>query len=95
MTETNDATATEEPTVSTDVGGDEFELRETLFKVALGLFTLLAVVAVLQLYLSVGSVINTFISHEYRPLFRMAFNLVVLLAAGIGISWTVRELGGE
>lgn len=54
MTETNEATTTEEPTVSTDVGGDEFELRETLYKVALGLFTLLAVVAVLQLYLSVG-----------------------------------------
>lgn len=95
MTETNDATTTEEPTVSTDVSGDEFELRETLYKVALGLFTLLAVVAVVQLYLSVGSAIHTFVSREYRPLFRAAFNLVVLLAAGIGISWTVRELSGE
>ena len=95
MTETNDATATEEPTVSTDVDGDEFELRDTVYKAALGLFTLLAVIAVLQLYLSMGSVINTFISREYRPLFRVAFNLIVLLAAGIGISWTVRELSGE
>lgn len=95
MTETNEAATTEEPTASTDVAGDDFELRETLYKVALGLFTLLAVVAVLQLYLSVGSAINTFISRQYRPLFRAAFNLVVLLAAGIGISWTVRELSGE
>lgn len=101
MTETNDATTTEESTGSTDarvapdVGGDDFELRETLYKGALGLFTLLAVVAVLQLYLSMGSVINTFISREYRPLYRVAFNLVVLLAAGIGISWTVRQLSGE
>ncbi|USZ67546.1 hypothetical protein NGM10_12510 [Halorussus salilacus] len=106
MTETGDTTpdASEEPTASSDssvssgptgVTTDDFELRETLYKVALGLFGLLAVVAVVQLYASVGATINTFIDHEYRPLFRAAFNLVVLLTAGIGISWCVRELSGE
>ncbi|PSQ45561.1 hypothetical protein BRD15_11475 [Halobacteriales archaeon SW_6_65_15] len=73
----------------------DFEVRTNLYRAALALFGLLAVVAVIQLYGSVNATINTFIEQEYRPLFRAAFNLVVLLVAGIGISWTVRELSGE
>jgi uncharacterized membrane protein YqjE len=93
MSEANTDESTEptnRPTSPTD-----FEVRTNLYRTALALFTLLAVVAVIQLYTSVGAIINTFIAHEYRPLFRAAFNLVVLLVAGIGISWTVRELSGE
>ncbi|WP_137285083.1 hypothetical protein [Halorussus salinisoli] len=78
-----------------DESTTDFEIRTNLYRAALGLFTLLAVVAVIQLYASVNATINTFISHQYRPLFRAAFNLVVLLVAGIGISWSVRELAGE
>lgn len=98
MTETN--TDTDVPEESTDrtnrrISATDFEVRTNLYRGALVLFTLLAVVAVVQLYGSVNATINTFISHKYRPLFRAAFNLVVLLVAGIGISWTVRELSGE
>lgn len=89
MSEAN--TDTEIPDESTA----DFELRTNLYRAALGLFALLALVAVIQLYASVNATINTFISDQYRPLFRAAFNLVVLLVAGIGISWTVRELSGE
>jgi hypothetical protein len=93
MSEANSDDSTEptnRPTSTTD-----FEVRTNLYRGALALFTLLAVVAVIQLYTSVGAIINTFVVREYRPLFRAAFNLVVLFAAGIGISWTVRELSGE
>jgi uncharacterized membrane protein len=86
MSEAN--TDTEIPEESTT----DFEIRTNLYRGALGLFVLLAVVAVVQLYASVGAAIDTFISRQYRPLFRVAFNLVVLLVAGIGISRTVREL---
>jgi uncharacterized membrane protein YqjE len=93
MSEANTDESTEptnRPASTTD-----FEVRTNLYRGALGLFALLAVVAVIQLYVSVTATINTFIAHEYRPLFRAAFNLVVLLVAGIGISWTVRQLSGE
>jgi len=97
MTETNDPNATEEPAASTDGpnAADGFDVRTNIYRGALGLFALLAVVAVAQLYASVGATIETFISRRYQPLFRTAFNLAVLLAAGIGISWSVRELSGE
>ncbi|WP_162224436.1 hypothetical protein [Halorussus amylolyticus] len=84
-----------ESTHSTDSGDDGLAQWETLYKGALALFVLLAVIATAQLYASVGATINTFVATEYRPLFRIAFNLVVLLTAGVGISWTVRKLSGE
>jgi len=55
---------------------------------------LLAFVAVVQLYLSVSNAIGTWITSEYRSLFQAAFNLIVLLAAGIGISYQLRRLYG-
>jgi hypothetical protein len=55
----------------------------------------LAFVAVIQLYLSVSNVIRTWITTEYRSLFQAAFNLVVLLAAGVGISYQLRRLYGS
>ncbi|UPV74799.1 hypothetical protein M0R89_01710 [Halorussus limi] len=102
MTETNTDTeipeeSTRRPQTATDsassTGG--FATRTNLYRAALGLFVLLAVVAVIQLYTSVNATIDTFVAREYRSLFRAAFNLVVLLVSGIGISWTVRELSEE
>jgi uncharacterized membrane protein len=55
---------------------------------------ILAFVAVIQLYLSVSNAIRTWIEPEYRSLFQAAFNLVVLLAAGLGISYQLRRLYG-
>lgn len=78
-----------------DESATDLSLRRNLYRAGLALFTLLAVVAVIQLYSSVNSIINIFIVNEYQPLFRAAFNLVVLLVSGIGISWSVSELSGE
>lgn len=68
------------------------DARTYLFRGALAVLGLVAVVALFGFYQSVNDVIDVFIDGRYRPVFRAAFNLVVLLAAGIGISWTVREL---
>ncbi|MFB6101140.1 MAG: hypothetical protein ABEJ73_01070 [Haloplanus sp.] len=56
---------------------------------------LLAFVAIVRLYLSVSNVIATWITDEYRSLFQAAFNLVVLLVAGVGISYQLRRLYGS
>jgi uncharacterized membrane protein len=60
----------------------------------LAVLGLLAFVAVVRLYLSVSNVIATWITDEYRSLFQAAFNLLVLLAAGVGISYQLRRLYG-
>lgn len=86
---------TDDSTTDDDLIGAQTENRDArthLYRAALALFTLLAIVAMFQFYLSMGRVIGTFVSYEYRAVFQAAFNFVVLLAAGIGISWTVRKL---
>lgn len=60
--------------------------------VVLAGFTLLALVALLRFYFAASATIDTWVSTEYRSMFQAAFNLVVLLLAGIGISWQVRSL---
>lgn len=42
---------------------------------------LFIVLAAFNLYFQVGSIINTWIAAEFRPMFQAAFNLVVLLVA--------------
>ena len=66
--------------------------RKYLSQGALVVLVLLAAVALFQFYMSALDVIRTFVADRYRPLFNAAFNLVVLLAAGIGISFTVRSM---
>jgi uncharacterized membrane protein len=80
---------TEEATTS-----DRGRVRQYANYAVLLVLGLLAFVAVIQLYLSVSNVIRTWIEPEYRSLFQAAFNLVVLLAAGLGISYQLRRLYG-
>jgi len=56
------------------------------------ILTLVALIATLQFYFSASSAIDTFVTERYRPLFRAAFNLVVVLACGLGLSVLVRRL---
>lgn len=69
-------------------------VRTLILRGALVVLGFVAVVALFQFYTSAVAVINEWVGREYRALFRAAFNLVVLLAAGIGISVVVRELTG-
>jgi hypothetical protein len=68
---------------------------ETLLKGALAVLVLLAVVATIRFYLSLSSAIATWVTHEYRDLAQAAFNLVVLLLTGVGISVVIRQLSGR
>ncbi|WP_277553437.1 hypothetical protein [Halobaculum limi] len=63
--------------------------------VALAALVVLALVAGLQFYTAVGQTINEWVVREYRPLFRAAFNLAVLLVAFAGISWQIRRVTTE
>lgn len=67
-------------------------VRRYVDYVLLGGFLLLAGVAAISLYLSAGQVITDWVAPEFRSLFRTAFNLVVLLAVGVGISWQLRRV---
>lgn len=73
---------------------DTSDVRGLILRGALVVLGFVAVVALFQFYTSAVAVINEWVGREYRALFRAAFNLVVLLAAGIGISAVVRELTG-
>ncbi|AZH26241.1 hypothetical protein [Haloplanus aerogenes] len=90
---TDDDTAAETET-ETDATTDGPRVRRYANYAVLLVLGLLAFVAVIQLYLSVSNAIRTWINPEYRSLFQAAFNLVVLLAAGVGISYQLRRLYG-
>ncbi|WP_135302928.1 hypothetical protein [Haloarcula amylovorans] len=59
---------------------------------ALTVLALVALMATFQLYFSVSAAVDTFVTRRYRPLFMAGFNLVVLLACGLGLSTIVRRL---
>jgi len=80
-----------EPTAETSTGNDVRRYANYAILLVLGL---LAFVAVIRLYFSVSNVITTWITNEYRSLFQAAFNLIVVLAAGVGISYQLRRLYG-
>jgi uncharacterized membrane protein len=83
--------APEPETEDEDEGGRVRRYANYAVLLVLGI---LAFVAVIQLYLSVSNAIRTWIEPEYRSLFQAAFNLVVLFAAGVGISYQLRRLYG-
>ncbi len=86
--ETDQSTAAEtDDEASSNVAG-------YLYRGALVLLVLLAVVATLQLYFAVGRAINIWISSDFAPIFQAGLHLVVLLAAAIGISAVLRRMGG-
>jgi hypothetical protein len=53
---------------------------------------LVGAVAAISLYLSASQVITDWVAPAYRSLFRTAFNLVVLLVVGVGVSRQARRL---
>ena len=49
-------------------------------------------IASLQFYSNVSQAIDIWVAREYVPLFQPGFNLIILLAAIVGISLLVRRL---
>lgn len=76
-----------------DPADDVEKIRQYLLKGALGVLALLGIVATVQFYTSATAAINVLVSEEFQPIFQAAFNLVVLIGAGLGIAQVVRELG--
>jgi hypothetical protein len=70
-------------------------VRRGLDYALLGGLVLLGAFAALQFYLAADRTINVWVTREYRPPFKMVFNLVVLLVVGIGLSRQVRRLTGD
>jgi hypothetical protein len=67
-------------------------VRRGLDYALLGGLVLLGVFAAIQFYLAADRTINVWVTREYRPPFKMVFNLVVLLVVGVGVSRQVRRL---
>jgi len=88
----SDTTPAPDESESTDTDGRN--VRRYANYAVLLVLGLLAFVALIRLYFSVSNAITTWITSEYRSLFQAAFNLVVLLAAGVGISYQLRRLYG-
>lgn len=57
-----------------------------------GILVLVLLLSTLQFYNAATSTINTFVAPRYRPPFRMAFNLAMVLVSGLGLSLLVRKL---
>jgi hypothetical protein len=70
-------------------------VRRGLDYALLGGLALLGLIAAIQFYLAADQTINVWVTREYRPPFKMVFNLVVLLVVGIGLSRQVRRLSGS
>lgn len=58
----------------------------------LGLFLLLAVIALFGFYTNATNAISLWTTTRYEPLFQAGFNLVILIAAALGASVVLRSL---
>ncbi len=76
-------------------GDDTRNYRRYLNYAVLAGLLLLAFLAAIQLYFATSSLITTWVEPQYRPAFRAAFNLAVLLLAAFGISYQLRRLAGR
>lgn len=75
---------------SEDTTGSRVE-RYVRYLLVAGL-ALLALIAMLRFYFAASSMIDTWITREYRSLFQALFNLAILLLAAAGISWQARKI---
>jgi hypothetical protein len=85
------------PEPTTDDGTEErtrtaVRVRRGLDYALLGGLVVIGLVAALQFYLAADRTINVWVTREFRPPFKMVFNLVVLLVVGIGLSRQIRRL---
>jgi len=80
------------PPESADQGLSGRSVVEYLQWALFGILVLVLLISTLQFYNAAGSTINTFVAPRFRPPFRMAFNLAMVLVSGLGLSLLVRRL---
>lgn len=81
-----------------DRGGQPFGGRsagELVELAALAGLLVLGAIALFGFYDSASTAISRLVTAEYQPMFQAAFDLVILLAAGIGISTLLRRRSGS
>ena len=81
----------------TSASGEETtatRVRRGLDYALLGGLVLLGLVAAIQFYFAADRTINVWVTREFRPPFKMVFNLVILLVVGVGLSRQLRRLTG-
>ncbi|XGI84432.1 hypothetical protein ACEU6E_04070 [Halorutilales archaeon Cl-col2-1] len=98
-TETETQTRTEAETEKTDDGtgnetdtGDGRDARYYVERGVLGILLVIGFVASLRFYLSATAAIDYWVTDAYVDVFQAAFNLIVLLLVGIGITRQIRKI---
>jgi len=84
-------TETEEATTQTDESQDGGIVTYIQWA-AFVILALVALVATFRFYFAISNAINNFVTRQYRPIFQAVFNLVILLASGLGLSVLVRRI---
>jgi hypothetical protein len=95
MSDTDPQPGADRGTTTTTTTTTAERVRRGLDYALLGGMVLLGAFAALQFYLAADRTINVWVTREYRPPFKMLFNLVVLLVVGVGVSRQVRRLTGR
>lgn len=72
---------------------DTGEVSRYLQWTVLAGLALFGILAAASLYTSIGRIIDVWVAPEFQPVFTAAFNLLVLLLVGAGISLLLRRLG--
>jgi len=84
----------ETPAGTADESGNTGSRLVTVVEYAtFGILCLLALVATFRFYFAASEAVRVWFSSDFVPVFQAAFNLVVLLAAALGISVLVRRIG--
>ena len=90
--ETNHASTQSEADDEDELSRDSRNLRRYTQLVAFGGLSLLALIAVIRLYMASARAISIWISPDFEPLFQAGFNLVILIFAVAGISMLGQRL---
>ncbi|MUV90298.1 hypothetical protein GJ629_10655 [Halapricum sp. CBA1109] len=90
MTDTQQTQTTDEPfeeyDSDPDAATDRSDAQYYAELLGAGVLLLLGAIAAVGFYTSVSTAISRLVVRQYEPLFQAAFNLVVLLVVGVGLS---------
>lgn len=92
MVRVSDASESEGAAVRDSRFPDPDQVVRYLQWAVLAVLALFGLVAAISLYVSFGRIIDVWVTTEFQPVFRAAFNLLVLLIVAGGISVLLRRI---